>query len=211
MKTNNLYPVFIKLDEVQVLIVGAGNVGLEKVQFILKQSPDAKIKIVSETFHAQIILLAIKNSNIKITERRFLKEDLDGVKILIAATNNNQVNGEIYDLAQERNILTNVVDSPDQCDFYTAAVLSKGNVKIAVSSNGASPTLAKRLRDILEEVIPEEVNYSSLVLGRIRSRLKGDLKTKINTLNQITDVLVRSKNSIEQLRKQSNLYDVNLN
>ena len=71
MKTNNLYPVFIKLDEVQVLIVGAGNVGLEKVQFILKQSPDAKIKIVSDTFHAQIILLAIKNSNIKITERRF--------------------------------------------------------------------------------------------------------------------------------------------
>ena len=211
MKTNNLYPVFIKLDEVQVLIVGAGNVGLEKVQFILKQSPDAKIKIVSETFHPQIILLAIKNSNIKITERRFLKEDLDGVKILIAATNNNQVNGDIYALAQERNILTNVVDSPKQCDFYTAAVLSKGNVKIAVSSNGASPTLAKRLRDILEDVIPEEVNYSTQVLGRIRSRLKGDLKTKINTLNQITDVLVKGKNSIEQLRKQSNLYDVNLN
>ncbi len=211
MKTNNLYPIFLKLDKIQTLIVGGGSIGLEKVQFILRQSPNAKIKIVSETFHSQLILLAIANKNIQIAERKFVDEDLVGVKVLIVATNSNRLNADIYQLAKEKNILTNVVDNPQLCDFYTGAVMKKGAVKIAVSSNGTSPTLAKRIRDVLEEVIPDEVEQTAELLLEIRARLKGDLTTKVKSLNSITTVLSNDLKHCEKLKENSTLHNINLN
>jgi precorrin-2 dehydrogenase len=211
MESNDLYPIFLKLDKTETLIVGGGNIGLEKVQFILRQSSDAKIKIVSETFHSQLVLLAIENKNIQIAERKFVIEDLIGIKLLIVATDNNFLNAEIYRQAQEQNILTNVVDNPKLCDFYTGAVMQKGAVKIAVSSNGASPTLAKRLRDVLEEVIPDEVEQTAELLLQIRARLKGNLTTKIKSLNAITTVLSYEQKHCERLKENSILHNINLN
>lgn len=211
MSTNNLYPIFLKLDKIQTLIVGGGNIGLEKVQFILRQSPDAKIKIIAPEFHPQLILLAIANVNIQIIERKFKEEDLEGVKLLILATNNELLNKEIYQLADTKSILTNVVDNPPLCDFYTAAVMQKGAVKIAVSSNGASPTLAKRLRDILEEVVPDEIEISAINLQKMRALLKGDLAEKINRLNAITDVLTYDQHHTERLIDSTVLQQINLN
>ena len=205
MAINNLYPIFLKLDKVQTLIVGGGNVGLEKVQFILKQSPKAKIRIVSKEFNPQVIKIALENRNIQIAERNFVLTDLKDIKLLIVATNNEVLNTEIHQLAKEKDILTNVVDHPELCDFYTGAVMKKGAIKIAVSSNGASPTLAKRLRDVLEEVIPDEIEESAEKLQQIRAQLKGDLATKIKTLNSITAVLTSDCNHTEQT------YNVNLN
>lgn len=211
MGANQLYPLFLKLDKIQTLIVGGGNVGLEKVNFILKQSPNAKIRIVSETFHPEIILKALNNKNIQIVERSFVPQDLNGIKVLIVATNKNQLNIEVYQLAQKKNILTNVVDNPNLCDFYTAAVMQKGPVKIAVSSNGASPTLAKRLRDILEEVIPDEVEDTAELLKKVRSLLKGDLQGKIKTLNLLTTVLTTSNKPKEKLIGKGFDKQINLN
>ncbi len=211
MKTNNLYPIFLKLDEIQMLIVGGGNVGLEKVKFILRQSPEAKIKVVSKEFHPEIIRLAIENSRIQIAERSFKEEDLKGIKIAIVATNNSALNAEILQLANTKNILTNVVDNPKLCDFYTGAVMKKGAIKIAVSSNGASPTLAKRLRDVLEEVIPDEVERTAELLFQIRAHLKGNLTTKVKSLNSITTVLSNDLKHCEKLKKNSILHNINLN
>ena len=211
MGGNNLYPLFLKLDKIQTLIVGGGNIGLEKVNFILKQSPDAKIRIVSESFHPEIISRALRNKNLQIVERRFVPQDLNGIKVLIVATNINLLNIEIYQLAQAKNILTNVVDNPELCDFYTAAVMKKGAVKIAVSSNGASPTLAKRLRDILEEVIPDEVEDTAEMLNEIRGLLKGDLQGKIKTLNSLTTVLSSEFSCNEELISNSLFDRINLN
>ena len=211
MKANNLYPIFIKLDVIETLIVGGGNVGLEKVTFILRQSPEAKIKVVSKEFHPEIILLAINNPNIKIAEREFEDNDLKGIKLLILATNNKKVNFEIYQKAKQLDILTNVVDNPSLCDFYTGAVLNKGSVKIAVSSNGASPTLAKRLRDILDDAIPNEVEISASQLQKIRKKIKGDLSLKIKSLNLITNVLSNDFNHREELKENSFLHHLNLN
>jgi siroheme synthase-like protein len=211
MESNNLYPIFLKLDEFQTLIVGGGNVGLEKVQFILRQSPEAKIRIVSKDFHPQIIRLAIENSNVKITERAFVNDDLNGIKLLILATNDNDLNKVICNSAKGKSILTNVVDNPKVCDFYTAAVMHKGPFKIAVSSNGVSPTLAKRLRDILEEVIPDEIENSAVNLQKLRSLLKGDLSEKIKKLNAITDVLVYDSYHKEKLLNSSAFQNIKLN
>lgn len=210
MKANNLYPIFVKLDVVQTLIVGGGNVGLEKVNFILRQSPEAKIKVISKEFHPEIILLAINNPNIQIAEREFEDDDLKGIKLLILATNNKKVNFEIYQKAKQFDILTNVVDNPPLCDFYTAAVLKKGAVKIAVSSNGVSPTLAKRLRDIIADVIPDEVEDSAIILNKVRNSIKGDLSEKIEILNRATEILVNKNNCQEELNS-TEFEKINLN
>lgn len=202
MENNNLYPVFIKLDQIQTLIVGGGNVGLEKVTFILRQSPKAKIKVVSKDFHPQLIRIAIENSNVKLAERSFQASDLDYVKLLILATNDTTVNKQIIALADERNILTNVVDEPSSCEFYTAAVTSRGPVKIAVSSNGSSPTLAKRLRDVFEESIPEDVELTAVQLNQIRNRINGELSVKIDQLNAITQVLLINEKNQETTHNQ---------
>jgi siroheme synthase-like protein len=189
MKTNNLYPIFIKLDQVETLIVGGGNVGLEKVEFILRQAPNAKLRVVSPSFHRELILKAIENPNLKISERTFREDDLQRVKVLILATNDAEVNASIRQLANKRGILINEVDQPSNCEFYTSAVVKKGSVKIAVSSNGVSPTLAKRLRDIIEAALPEDIEQSAEFLNNVRSKLKGDLTDKIEVLNRISEVI----------------------
>lgn len=211
METNNLYPIFIKLNEINTLIVGGGNVGLEKVTFILKQSPQAKIKVVAETFHPELIQLALANPNIKIAERAFKRDDLKGIKLLILATNNKKVNFDIYQKAKQLAILTNVVDNPSLCDFYTGAVAKKGPLKFAVSSNGSSPTLAKRLRDLFQEAIPEDVLISADHLQQVRNGLKGTLEVKIKTMNAITKVLALDLNHSEELKEKSILHTINLN
>lgn len=211
METNNLYPVFLKLDEIQTLIVGGGNIGLEKVRFILRQSPQAKIKVVAKEFHLELIGVAIKYKNVQIKERAFVEDDLQGVKLLIIATNISELNQKIKIIAEQKNILTNVVDNPPLCDFYTGAVMNKGAIKVAVSSNGASPTLAKRLRDVFVEIIPDEVETSADYLKSIRSKIKGDLGLKIKSLNTITEVLSHDFNHSEQLKENSVLHHINLN
>lgn len=211
MEANNLYPVFIKLDQIQTLIVGGGNVALEKVTFILRQSPKANIKVIAKEFHADLIKIAIQNNNVKIVERTFVKSDLDGIKLLILATDDMNFNEETKHLAGEKNILTNVVDNPPLCDFYTSAVLRKGPVKIAVSSNGVSPTLAKRLRDVIADAIPNEVDESAELLNNIRIKIKGNLENKINTLNKVTSVLATDHQYAEKINASILLPELNLN
>lgn len=211
MTTNTLYPIFLKLDKINTLIVGGGNIGLEKLNFILTQSPHANIKIVSPEFHPEIILMAIANKNIQLLERKFVDSDLANIKILILATNNLELNTQIYFKAQEKNILTNMVDKPEFCDFYTGAVLQKGNIKIGISSNGVSPTIAKRLKQLLNEAIPENISASTDNLNKIRTQLKGNLKLKIAILNQLTEVLVDDIPHQSNQNKTSILQHINWN
>lgn len=211
MTTNTLYPIFLKLDKINTLIVGGGNIGLEKLNFILNQSPHANIKIVSPEFHPEIILIAIANKNIQLLERKFIDSDLANIKILILATNNLELNTQIYFKAQGKNILTNIVDKPDFCDFYTGAVLQKGNIKIGISSNGVSPTIAKRLKQIFNEAIPENISASSENLNKIRTQLKGNLKLKVAILNQLTEVLLDDIPHQSNQNKTSILQHINWN
>ncbi|OFZ01533.1 MAG: hypothetical protein A3K10_16040 [Bacteroidetes bacterium RIFCSPLOWO2_12_FULL_31_6] len=211
MKTNTLYPIFLKLDKINTLIVGAGNIGLEKLNFITAQNPHAKICMVAPEIHPEILVKSLQNSNIVLLKRTFMVSDLCNIKLLILATNNRTLNTKIYHLAQENNILTNVVDFPELCDFYTGAVLQKGNIKIGISSNGVSPTIAKRLKEILNDVIPENINETADDLNKIRTHLKGNLAHKINVLNKITEVLVDDIAHYPNLNNTSILQQINWN
>ena len=183
---NTLYPIFLKLYELRLLIVGGGETGLEKLYFILRNSPDAHITLVATQVDERIRELALDAQKVEIIERSFEERDLEGVNLLLLATADVDVDKEIKAMARKKNILTNVADMPALCDFYLGSIVSKGSLKIAISTNGRSPTLAKRIREYLEQAIPDNTNELLANLGALREKLTGGLKEKIVALNKIT-------------------------
>jgi len=186
MEQNELYPIFLKLHNLNVLIVGGGNVGLEKLSFLLKSSPNANVEVVAPDFHLEIKVLAEKHPSIKLTEAKFKKKMLKKRHMVIACTDDLAVNKRVYDLSRKRYLICNIADTPDLCDYYLGGIVTKGNVKIAISTNGKSPTTAKRLREFFEEVIPEDINKMVENLNEYRKTLKGDFEDKVKRMNEIT-------------------------
>jgi precorrin-2 dehydrogenase / sirohydrochlorin ferrochelatase len=183
---NNLFPVFLKLEDLNTLLVGGGNVGLEKLNALLKSSPRARITVVAPLIKDEIRALAAANHHIHLIERNFRVKDLQGKDLVVMATDDPQLHSRIRALARKRRLLVNVADTPDLCDFYLGSVVTKGNLKIGISTNGKSPTMAKRIREYLEEAIPEDANALLLNMQAIRDRLKGDFADKVKVLNDIT-------------------------
>jgi precorrin-2 dehydrogenase / sirohydrochlorin ferrochelatase len=192
MERNNLYPIFLKLNSLHVLIVGGGHVAEEKLSFLLKSSPDAHITMVSPMFREDTIELA-KKGDVKLIKRRYSKRFLKGKHIVIATTDAPNVNIKVYEHCKKRGILVNVADNPPYCDFYMGGIVTKGNVKVAISTNGKSPTTAKRLRQFFEEVIPDNVDDLVKNLNEYRKTIKGDFEEKVETLNEFTKGLIEKK------------------
>ncbi|MBI3519225.1 MAG: TSUP family transporter [Bacteroidetes bacterium] len=186
---NTLFPVFLKLENFRVLIVGGGKVGLEKVTAIINNSPATKITLVATHVSEEIKAFQTNYANMVIHQRSFKETDLNDIDLVIVAINNKETSLEIKQLAQQKHILANVADTPEQCDFYLGSIVQKGHVKIAVSTNGKSPTLAKRIRETFEESFPIEINDSLENLTKVRSYLAGDFTEKVKQLNAITSVL----------------------
>jgi precorrin-2 dehydrogenase / sirohydrochlorin ferrochelatase len=186
MERNNLFPVFLKLESLETLIVGGGHVGLEKLNAILKNSPTARISLVARTIHESIKKVAAQNENVKLFERNFKLWDLWNKDLLILATNNRNLHETIRKFARSRRLLINVADTPDLCDFYLGSVVTKGNLKIGVSTNGKSPTISKRIREYLEDALPEETNELLDNMNKIREQIKGDFNHKVKVLNEVT-------------------------
>lgn len=183
---NELYPIFLKVHQLQVLIVGGGYVGFEKLGFLLKSSPHAQVTVVSETFLDEVVELANKHRVI-LFQTRYDIRHLANKQIVIAATNVPEVNIQIYRDCKVENILVNVADTPEYCDFYMGGIVTKGNLKIAISTNGKSPTMAKRIRQFLEDIIPEDINVLLDNLNQYRSTLKGGFESKVQEMNRMTE------------------------
>ena len=186
LERNELYPVFLKLHNLSVLIVGGGNVGLEKLSFLLKSSPNAKVEVVAKQFHPELVALAEVHPSVKLTQKKFRKKMLKKRNMVIACTDKLEVNKRVYELSRKRYLICNIADTPDLCDYYLGGIVTKGNVKIAISTNGKSPTTAKRLREFFEEVIPEDINEMVQNLNDYRNTLKGDFEEKVQKMNEIT-------------------------
>ncbi len=192
MKKNELYPIFLKVAELEVLIVGGGNVALEKLSFLLKSSPNAKVLVVSRDFDKELMKLTSK-FNVSTVKATYSKAALKNKQLVIAATNNKEINKQIYADAKSENILINVADTPALCDFYLGGIVTKGNIKVAISTNGKSPTLAKRLRQFFEEVIPENIDDLAENLNSFRKTIKGDFEEKVKVLNDFTKGIIDKK------------------
>ena len=190
-KGNQLFPIFLKLDQLHVLIVGGGTIGLEKITAILNNSPATKITLVARHVLPEITKLKSKLKDLTILEKEFEVNDLDHKDLVIAATGDRSVSELIRKEATARKILINVADTPDLCDFYLGSIVQKGDLKIAISTNGKSPTLAKRLKEIFNEELSEEDIQNTLDnLSKFRNHLKGDFANKVKQLNEITATLV---------------------
>ncbi len=188
---NPLFPVFLKLDEILTVIVGGGNVGLEKLEALLKNDPNARVRLVAPEIKDEIKKLADLSPNIELAMRKFEYKDLEDAGIAILATDNPGLHQEIREWSKQRHLLLNVADTPHLCDFYLGSTVKKGNLKIGISTNGQSPTFAKRLREILEESLPEETDQLLEKLKIFRDRLKGDFQDKVKKLNELTSTLVK--------------------
>lgn len=186
---NELYPIFLKLHQLNVLIVGGGNVGLEKLSFMLKSSPNANVEVVSPQFLPQLETLVANHPSITLTKLKFKKKMLKKRHMVIACTNDFEVNKRVFDLARKRHLICNIADTPHLCDYYLGGIVTKGNVKIAISTNGKSPTTAKRLREFFEEIIPEDINKMVENLNEYRKTLKGNFEDKVQKMNEITQAL----------------------
>jgi len=188
---NELYPIFLKLDEFETLVVGAGNVALEKLQSLLSNSPNTPITVVAPVVRQGVKTFLSSYPKCKIVQRAFRKKDLDYKRIVVCATDNKELHSQIKLMASEKGILVNVADTPELCDFYLSSIVQKGNLKIAVSTNGKSPTLAKRLKQVIGDIIPDEVDDALSNLQAIRSKMKGSFQEKVKRLNEITKELVK--------------------
>jgi precorrin-2 dehydrogenase/sirohydrochlorin ferrochelatase len=149
--TATLFPMFLKLEGRNCLVLGAGSVGEQKIRSLLDCG--AHIRVVAPAASATVREWADRGTLTWI-ERPFESADLDGAYIVIAATSNVEVNHRIYREAQMRGILCNVVDDPPHCDFYYPAIVRRGQLQIAISTAGLSPALAQRIRKQLEEEFP---------------------------------------------------------
>ena len=164
----NLFPMFLKLEGRGCLIVGAGNVALEKITSLLRAG--AKLRVVAPTACEAVQQLAL-DGRITLELREFLETDLEGQSLAVTATNSPDVNRQVFLAAQRQGLLCNSVDDPPNCDFYFASIVQRGKLQIAISTAGESPALAQRLRREIDAQLPEDTAEWLDELGSLRREI----------------------------------------
>ncbi|MFP5042334.1 TSUP family transporter [Parasediminibacterium sp. JCM 36343] len=205
-QTNTLFPVFLKLEQLRLLIVGGGFIGLEKLQAVINNSPATDITLVGITISNDIKALAALYSNIKLLEKPYETSDLQNKDLVIAAVNDISLATTITADTKQHGILINAADKPDLCDFYLGSIVKKGNLKIAISTNGKSPTIAKRVKEMMNEILPEQIDELLNNMQAYRAQLKGDFENKVNTLNEVTKTLIVKQLDIPEGRPPFKLW-----
>ncbi|MGE9311790.1 TSUP family transporter [Niabella sp. CJ426] len=190
--SNNLFPVFLKLEQLKLLIIGGGNIGLEKLLAVVRNAPATQIKLVAIQISDAVREFVKPYNTIVLEERAYQIADIRAADLVIAAVNDLQVAQQVRVDATACEKLVNVADKPELCDFYLGSVVKKGNLKIAISTNGKSPTIAKRLKETLNESIPDEIDDVLDNMQALRNKLSGDFDHKVKVLNNVTRSLVEN-------------------
>ncbi|MCF8029402.1 MAG: bifunctional precorrin-2 dehydrogenase/sirohydrochlorin ferrochelatase [Desulfohalobiaceae bacterium] len=161
------FPVSLDLRDRKCLVAGAGEVGLRKIQRLIDAEP-AEILVVEPLPDPGLEAVAEKTGNLRLARRPFWPEDLEDRFLVIASTGDPRVNREISRLCREKNILCNIVDQPELCSFILPALFRRGDLSLAVSTGGASPALARRVRERLEDCFGPEYAGLARLLRRLR-------------------------------------------
>ena len=171
------FPIMLRLADRKCLVVGAGEVAAAKIQGLLRHG--ARVLVVSPRA-APSIQQQARRGTIVWRRRAFLAKDVSGAFLVIAATNSVGMNQTVFRACRKRGVLCNAVDDPQNCDFYYPAVVRRGPLQIAISTNGSSPALAARLRRELEQQFGPEWSHWVGHLGRMRRQLL-DLELPLRT------------------------------
>lgn len=188
---NQLFPIFVKLNQIDTLLVGGGKVALEKFQALISNDEKLRLTIVTREIIPEFEELLQNYAQIQLFIRPFTPDDLTDKQLVIAATNNIDLNEQLRNLTTQNNILFNAADKPDLCDFYLGSIVKKGDLKIAISTNGKSPTIAKRVKELLNDLLPEEIDETLSLMSTYREQLRGDFEYKVKQLNEHTKNILR--------------------
>lgn len=183
---NTLFPIYIKQDRLKVLLVGGSKIALEKLNTLLFNSPQANIVVLAKDFSDEIIQLGNHLGNVVFIRDEYDENYLIDFNLIIAGTDNRLLNYRIAEDAKAKNILFNAADMPEYCDFYLGSVVRKGDLKIGISTNGKSPIMAVRIKELLNHVLPDELESIIEELDVLRSGLKADLNTRVKKLKEVT-------------------------
>ena len=194
---NRLYPLFLNLEGKRCLVVGGGGVAERKVKSLLECGADVTVIAPAVT---EYIERAAKEGSINLEMRSYRSGDVEGYFLVIGATDLLEINESAAREAAESGLLYNIVDIPELCNFFVPSVVSSGDLKIAVSTNGRSPALAKKIRQELEKQYGEEYAFFLEYLGKIREKLLRDKTIDEKRRKQIFEDIVNS-DVLEYLRK----------
>jgi siroheme synthase-like protein len=184
-----LYPIFLKLDGREVLVVGAGAVAAFKTALLLRAG--ARVRVVAPEACDRVRQMA-ERGEIAWLRRAFRPEDAAGAALAIAATGDAAANDRVMNACRDARVLVNVVDDPDRCDFFVPATLERGSVQVAVSTHGESPAFAKRLRAQLEAALHPSLGEYVELLGRARRRIRERFPASASTRRAANEALLAS-------------------
>jgi siroheme synthase-like protein len=180
-----LFPIFLKLAGRRCLMVGGGRIAAQKLPSLVEAG--AAVTVVSPELNEE--MTAQQRDGAFVWRQKWYEAaDLDGVFLVIAATANAALNQQVYQDAAARGILCNCVDQPEQCDFYYGSIVRRGDLQIAISTNGASPALAQRIRKDLEQLYDESYAEWLTWLGKVRSqymRLRLPMELRVQQLHRL--------------------------
>ena len=191
------YIACLRLTGRRCVVVGGGDVGLEKVEGLL--ACDAEVTLVAPEAHEELIALA-REGSIRWAPREYVPEDLDGALIAIAASGDTEVNIRVFEDAEARSMLVNVVDVPPLCNFILPAIVRTGPLAIAISTAGASPALAKRMKREVSELFGEEYARLAVLLGDARGWAKATLPSYQDRKEFFESIVNGEPDPIELLR-----------
>jgi precorrin-2 dehydrogenase/sirohydrochlorin ferrochelatase len=166
------YPVFLELGGRRVVVIGGGAVAVRKVQSLL--TAGARVVVVAERVEDMLTAMC-QGTDAEIITSRYSKSYLAGALLAIAATNDQQLNRQIYKDCQELDVLCNVVDVPELCDFFVPAVVKRGDLQIAVGTEGQCPAYAGHIRKKLEEIFTEQHGQFLAELEIMRKQIVEDM------------------------------------
>lgn len=190
-----LYPIFLELAGAPCVVVGGGPVAQRKAQSLL--AAGARVKVVALTASERIESLAAEKK-IEWLSELYRPDHLDGARLVFAATDDAQLNARIAADARAREALANVAEPPESGDFMVPATIKRGDIVLAISTGGASPALAKKLRQQLEEVVSEEYGALARLMGELRPLAEQQIKGQ-NRRQQLYEEIVNS-NVLDLLR-----------
>jgi siroheme synthase-like protein len=191
------YIACLRLKGRRCLVVGGGDVGLEKVEGLL--ACDADVTLVAPEAHPALVELSLEGS-LRWERREFETTDLEGCLIAIAATNHTDVNLRVYEAAEQRAMLVNVVDVPPMCNFILPAIVRTGPLAVAISTAGASPALAKRMKREISELFGEPYAQLAVMLNDARGWAKRTLPTYQDRKGFFESIVNGDPDPIELLR-----------
>jgi siroheme synthase-like protein len=185
----SLFPIFVKLDGRLIVVVGGGNIAEAKIPGVL--AAGARIRLIAPSVTPQIAEW-VRFGKIEWLPKEFDVADLDGAFLVIAATSAPGVSEAVYREAEARGILCNAVDDIEHCHFYYGAVVQRGDLQIAISTNGKSPSLAQRLRQEFEAEFGPEYEVWLHSLGAAREALLASGPSSETTKKRLHELASRS-------------------